>query len=104
MENNKPTIFCGSGKQTHETFLNIALCLSDIPKDEVYEFNGKKYVNITAVKKKAVDEYGKTHFVKINDYVSNEGNHSSPVNVTSENSTTANNPYMKPSYESDLPF
>jgi hypothetical protein len=67
MENEK-TIFCGSGKQTHEMFLNLAICLSDIPKEHVNEFNGKKYVNITAVKKKEVDQYGKTHFVKINDF------------------------------------
>lgn len=62
------TVFCGSGKQTHEAYLNISVCLSDIPKEHIYEYSGKKYVNLTAVKKKEVDMYGKTHFVKINDF------------------------------------
>ena len=66
MENKKT--YVGSGKQTNEYFTNIAVCLSDLPKESIFEFNGKKYVKLTVGKKKEADDYGKTHYVAINDY------------------------------------
>jgi len=45
--------------------LNISICLSDIPKEYIYDYNGKKYTKITAVKKREPDNYGKTHYLKI---------------------------------------
>ena len=63
---NDETIYCGSGKSNDERFVNISVCLSDIPKEHVFEYSGKKYVKLTVVKKHEEDKYGKTHFVKIN--------------------------------------
>jgi hypothetical protein len=66
MENKKT--YVGSGKQTNEYFTNISVCLSDLPKESIFEYNGKKYVKLTVGKKKEADDYGKTHYVAINDY------------------------------------
>lgn len=61
-------IYIGSGKQVpNYEMVNCSICLSDI-KEHVYEYNGKKYLNITVAKKKEPDQYGKTHSVSINEY------------------------------------
>ena len=66
MENKKT--YVGSGKQTNEYFTNISVCLSDLPKESIFDYNGKKYVKLTVGKKREEDEYGKTHYVSFNDY------------------------------------
>lgn len=79
MEQKKKT-YVGSGKKVQDyDMVNISVCLSDIPKDQVNEFNGKKYVSLTVAKKREVDQYGKTHSVSINEYKpkSNPANHES---------------------------
>lgn len=38
----------------------VTLCLSDITKDRISEFNGKKYITIDIVDLKAPDEKGRT--------------------------------------------
>ena len=46
--------------------INISICLSDIPKDKIFTAqNGKKYVSLTVVEKKEIDQWGKTHFVAL---------------------------------------
>ena len=65
MSEREDDIFCGSGKSTNERFTNISVCLTDIPKEHIFEYNGKKYVKLTVVKKNEVDKYGKTHFLKV---------------------------------------
>lgn len=62
--------FVGSGKKVgNYDLVNIALCVTDIPKDKIYEYNGKKYLNLTlGGKKNGKDEYGRTHSLWINDF------------------------------------
>lgn len=68
MSEQKERTYCGSGKQTHEAFVNITLCVSDIPKDKIFEYKGKKYLKLTLGKKREPDQYGKTHWLAIDDF------------------------------------
>jgi len=52
-------IYIGSGKKQQDNWLKSSLCLSDIPKEHVFEFNGKKYVKVNVNVKDAPDQYGK---------------------------------------------
>jgi len=68
---SKDKIFIGSGVEKFDgNLIESAICLTDITKDAsayIYEYNGKKYINIKVQKKKdGADEYGKTHFVEVN--------------------------------------
>ena len=72
MENQKETVFCGNGKEVTfndgGSIINMTLHLDKI-RDHVYEYEGKKYVNLTiGANKGGANEYGKTHYVKINDF------------------------------------
>jgi len=59
-------IYCGSGIGKFEgSLVEISLCLSDLPKDKIFEYNGKKYIKLKVVKKREVDQYGKTHYVEV---------------------------------------
>jgi hypothetical protein len=61
--------YVGSGKASNEFFTNITVeVTSDNFKSAVYEYNGKKYVNLTVGKKREADQYGKTHYVCLNEY------------------------------------
>jgi hypothetical protein len=52
------------------SLLKGSICLSDIPEEHIFEAqNGKRYLSIDIGKKKGgADQYGKTHWVKINIY------------------------------------
>ena len=74
--------------------INFSVCLSDIPTDDVFEYNGKKYVKLTVgSKKESPDQYGKTHSVWVNDY--------RPDNAGEGQAQAAAAPR---SAENDLPF
>ena len=62
MEERK--IFVGNGKE-HKYGIDISVCLSDLPKDHIFEYNGKKYIKLKVNSKKK-PEYGKTHSVEVN--------------------------------------
>jgi len=58
--------YCGSGIEKFEgNLVEIALCVSDLPKEKIFEFNGKKYIKLKVVKKREVDQYGKTHYIEV---------------------------------------
>ena len=57
--------YCGSAKQINDGFTKITLCLSDLPKEFIFEYNGKKYIKLDLAKKKEVDKFGKTHSLKV---------------------------------------
>ena len=43
-----------------------SICLSDIPKELIFEAkNGKKYLNIDVYERREVGQYGDTHNIKI---------------------------------------
>ncbi len=70
MAQQKDRNFVGSGKKVaNYDMVNITLCVTDIPKAEIYEYNGKKYLNLTiGAKRDGADQYGKTHSIWINDF------------------------------------
>ena len=39
--------------------------LRDNSKDYIYKYDGKEYVKLKTVKKREVDQYGKTHYVEV---------------------------------------
>lgn len=71
MEKNE-TVYCGNGKEKKfddgGSIVNFSVDLMKI-KDHVYEYKGKKYVNLTMCSNRdGENEYGKTHYIKINDF------------------------------------
>jgi len=66
MENKTEKIFVGSGVEKFEgNMVQASLCLSDIPKEHVFEFEGKKYIKLKVVKKREADQYGKSHYIEV---------------------------------------
>ena len=68
----KETIFCGNGKEVKfddgGSIVNFSIALDKI-RDHIYDYDGKKYVNLTLCKNRdGANEYGKTHYIKINAY------------------------------------
>jgi hypothetical protein len=65
----KEKIYVGSGKKAEKyDLVNISVCLSDLPKDKIFEYNDKKYIKLTVAAKKEVDKYGKSHTVFIDEF------------------------------------
>jgi len=59
-------IYCGSGKEKFDgNLVEISVCVSDLPKDKIFEYNNKKYIKLKVVKKREVDQFGKTHYVEV---------------------------------------
>lgn len=67
----KKTIYVGNGKKItgpYGEFRNFSVCLSDIPQENIFEYNGKKYVKLNVNDKKEPDQYGKDLAVSIDQY------------------------------------
>lgn len=61
--------YVGNGKQTHENYINISVELSsDHIRANKFTYNGREYVKLTVAKRKEADQYGKTHFVIIDEF------------------------------------
>jgi hypothetical protein len=52
-------IYIGNGKKQKDNWLKSSLCLSDIPKEHTFEYNGKTYVKVNINVKDQADQYGK---------------------------------------------
>lgn len=66
MENK---IFVGSGVgKFSDELIEISVCLSDLPKEFISEYNGKKYIRLKVQRKKEVDKFNKTHSVSVNTF------------------------------------
>ena len=60
-------IYVGNGK-AHGLFdlINFSVCLSDLPKEHIFEYEGKKYIKLSIARKKdSPDQYGNTHYVEV---------------------------------------
>ena len=65
MSENK--IYCGSGIEKFDgNLIEITVCLSDLPKEHIFEYNNKKYIKLKVQKKREIDKFGKTHSVEVN--------------------------------------
>ena len=69
MSEVKDKIYVGSGKEKFDgDQVAVSVCLSDLPKDWIFEYNNKKYVKLIVQKKRETDQYGKTHYVTIDTF------------------------------------
>tara|TARA_R110002126_G_scaffold2643_3_gene14877 strand:- start:1113 stop:1364 length:252 start_codon:yes stop_codon:yes gene_type:complete len=69
MSDSKEKIYVGSGKSKFDgDQVAVSVCLSDLPKEWIFEYNDKKYVKLLVQKKREVDQYGKTHYVAIDTF------------------------------------
>ena len=66
---NKKKIYVGSGKEKFDgNLIDISINLSKVSgtsKDFIFEYGGDKFIKLKVVKKKEIDEYGKTHYVEV---------------------------------------
>ena len=94
-------IFVGSGVEKFEgNLVEISVCLSDLPKEFISEYNGKKYVRLKVQRKKEVDKFNKTHSVSVNTYKPEQ-----KPKTNAEQWGAKQENFAKPEGESDdLPF
>ena len=59
MSEKQKKIYIGNGVKKNEGWLTSSLCLTDIPKEHVFEYQGKKYVKVNINVKDEADQYGK---------------------------------------------
>lgn len=59
------TIYTGSGKKMKDNWRKVALCLSKIPKEHIFEYEGKKYVKLNINDKEEKDQFGKDVSVSV---------------------------------------
>ena len=61
-------IYAGSGKTVstkYGEFFKVTVCLSDLPKEHLFEYNKKTYVKLDISKKKETDQYCKNVKVQV---------------------------------------
>ena len=58
-ETKEKAIYLGNGKKMNEGWRKSSLCVSDIPKEHIFEYNGKKYIKLNINDKPEPDQYGK---------------------------------------------
>jgi hypothetical protein len=95
MENK---IYAGSGKKQKDWSRKISVCLSDLPKEHIFEYNGKEYIKLDIVDKKEADKYGKDVMVIIDTW--KPENKKSDLNALDASSFQNN----KEVPQDDLPF
>jgi len=65
----KEKIYVGSGVEKFDgDLIQQSICLTDIKnnaRDYIFEYDGKQYIKLKTVKKREVDQYGKTHYVEV---------------------------------------
>jgi len=60
--------YLGKGKQGKFDILNCSICVTDIPKDAIFTYEGKKYLKFCVGKMKETDKYGKTHTIWLDEF------------------------------------
>jgi len=61
---SEPKIYVGKGK-AGKYGVKISVCLSDLPKEHINEYQGKKYINLEINEMKQPDKFGKTHTITV---------------------------------------
>ena len=59
MSEKQKSIYIGNGVKQNESWLKSSFCLSDIPKEHMFEYNGKKYIKVNINIKDQPNEHGK---------------------------------------------
>ena len=71
MEQEKK-IYVGSGKKSKDFARKISICLTDLPKEHIFEFKGKKYMKLEVIDKREPDQYGKDVAVTVDTWKPNQ--------------------------------
>ena len=63
-------IYVGNGVSKFDgNMISCSVCLSDLPQEDMFEYNGKKYIKLNvSAKRDGEDEYGKTHYVVVDTF------------------------------------
>jgi len=63
-------IYVGNGTSKFDgNMISCSVCLSDLPQEHMFEYNGKKYIKINvSAKRDGADEYGKTHYLAVDTF------------------------------------
>lgn len=57
-------IYVGHGVEKFDgDMVSVSVCLTDLPKEHMFDYEGKKYIKLNVQKKKETDKYGKTHYL-----------------------------------------
>jgi hypothetical protein len=73
-------IYVGSGTSKFDgNQVACSVCLTDLPQEHMFEYNGKKYIKLIVQEKKNPDEYGKTHFVAVDTWKPEEKKETAPA-------------------------
>ena len=71
MEQEKK-IYVGSGKKSKDFARKISICLTDLPKEHIFEFKAKKYIKLEVIDKREPDQYGKDVTVTVDTWKPNQ--------------------------------
>jgi hypothetical protein len=52
------TIYCGNGQKKGDKWMKASICLSKIPSEHIFEYQGKKYVRVNINLRDQLDDYG----------------------------------------------
>lgn len=100
MSEKKQPIRVGNGKKRKETWLTASICIDKLD-GHIYEFNGKRYVNLNINIKTEPDQYGKDVEISINEYKANNFQvKPQPISKVSMNTEIIN----KNSFDDEMPF
>ena len=58
-ETKEKAIYIGNGKKMKDNWMKSSLCLTDIPQEHIFEYNGKKYIKVNINLKDEADQWGK---------------------------------------------
>ena len=96
MSEKQKSIYIGNGVKQNESWLKSSFCLSDIPKEHMFEFNGKKYIKVNINIKDEVDQYGKDVSITVDTWKPEAGKTAAPKTTEAKAVVTEQ--------EGDLPF
>jgi len=73
-------IYVGNGTSKFDgNQVACSVCLTDLPQEHMFEYNGKKYIKLIVQEKKNTDEYGKTHYVAVDTWKPEEKKETAPA-------------------------
>ena len=63
-------IYVGNGTSKFDgNMISCSVCLTDLPQEHMFEYNGKKYIKLNvSAKREGADEYGKTHYLAVDTF------------------------------------
>ena len=63
-------IYVGNGVSKFDgQMVSVSVCLSDLPKEHMFEYNDKRYIKLNvSAKRDGADDYGKTHYVTVDTF------------------------------------